>query len=60
MQIQVAKALGAQVATTVRDETKGEFARSVGADLVINMRKEDFVELGQILDRRARGRCGNR
>lgn len=44
MQIQVAKALGAQVATTVRDDAKGEYATSLGADLVINTRKEDFVE----------------
>lgn len=44
MQIQVAKALGAQVATTVRDDTKGDFAKSIGADLVINTRKEDFVK----------------
>ncbi len=44
MQIQVAKALGAQVATTVRDDAKGEYAKSLGADLVINTRKEDFVE----------------
>ena len=44
LQIQVAKALGAQVATTVRDDAKGEFARSLGADLVINTRKEDFVQ----------------
>lgn len=44
MQIQVAKALGAQVATTVRSDAKGEFAKSVGADLVINTHKADFVE----------------
>ena len=44
MLIQVAKALGAQVATTVRDDAKGEFAKSLGADFVINTRKEDFVE----------------
>jgi NADPH:quinone reductase-like Zn-dependent oxidoreductase len=43
MQIQVAKALGAKVATTVRDDAKGEFAKKIGADLVINTRKEDFV-----------------
>jgi len=43
MQIQVAKALGADVATTIRDDTKAEFASKVGADLVINTRKEDFV-----------------
>ena len=44
LQIQVAKALGAEVATTVRDDAKGEYARTLGADLVINTRKEDFVE----------------
>jgi len=44
MQVQVAKALGAQVATTVRDDAKGEFAKTMGADLVINTLKEDFVE----------------
>ena len=44
MQIQIAKALGANVATTVRNDAKGEFAKSLGADLVINTRDEDFVE----------------
>lgn len=44
MHIQVAKILGAEVATTVRDDAKGKFAKDVGADLVINARKEDFVE----------------
>jgi NADPH2:quinone reductase len=44
MMIQVAKALGAEVATTVRDEAKGQFAKGLGADLVINSRQEDFVE----------------
>ncbi len=44
MQIQVAKAMGAEVATTVRSDAKGEFAENLGADLVINTRKEDFVE----------------
>jgi len=44
MQIQVAKAMGADVATTVRSDAKAEFARTLGADLVINTRKEDFVE----------------
>ena len=43
MQIQVAKALGAEVATTVRSEEKGEFAKSLGANIVINTRHEDFV-----------------
>ena len=44
IQIQVAKVLGAEVATTVRDDTKAEYAKSLGADLVINSHKEDFVE----------------
>jgi len=44
MQVQVAKALGAEVITTVRDDAKGEFAKSIGADLVINTRNEDLVE----------------
>jgi len=44
MQIQVAKVLGAEVATTVRSDEKGEYAKNVGADLVINTREEDFVE----------------
>ncbi len=44
MQIQIAKALGAQVATTVRSDEKGEIAKSLGADLVINVSKEDQVK----------------
>ncbi|KAB0458978.1 zinc-dependent alcohol dehydrogenase family protein [Agrobacterium radiobacter] len=40
--IQVAKAIGAKVYTTVREENF-EFARSVGADVVIDYRKEDYV-----------------
>ena len=44
MHIQVAKALGAKVAATVRDDVKGEYVKSLGADLVINTRKEDMVE----------------
>jgi len=44
MQIQVAKTLGADVATTVRSDAKGEFAKSLGANLVTNTNKEDFVE----------------
>lgn len=42
--IQVAKALGAEVATTVRDDVKGELAETLGADLVINTRRENLVE----------------
>jgi len=44
LQIQVAKALGADVATTVRDDDKGKYAKSMGADRVINTRNENFVE----------------
>ena len=41
MHIQVAKSLGAKVAATVRDDEKGAYVKSQGADLVINIRKED-------------------
>ncbi len=44
MQIQVAKALGAEVATTVREQNKINFVQHLGADLIINTREEDFVE----------------
>ena len=44
MQIQVAKAIGAEVATTVRSDAKGEVAKKAGADLVINTSNEDVVE----------------
>ena len=40
--IQLAKAIGAKVFTTVREDNF-EFARSVGADVVIDYRKEDYV-----------------
>lgn len=43
-QVQAAKALGAEVAATVRDDGKGEVVRRLGADLVINTRREDFVK----------------
>ena len=41
--IQVAKAIGAKVFTTVREENF-EFARNVGADVVIDYRKEDYID----------------
>ncbi|WP_339808555.1 zinc-dependent alcohol dehydrogenase family protein [Vreelandella sedimenti] len=41
--IQVAKAMGARVFTTVREENF-EFARSLGADVVIDYQKEDYVD----------------
>ncbi len=44
MMIQVAKVLGAQVATTVLEDAEGEYAKSLGADFAINVRDDDFVE----------------
>ncbi|MEE8210534.1 MAG: zinc-binding dehydrogenase [Acidiferrobacterales bacterium] len=44
MQIQIAKALGAEVATTIRDASKADFVRQIGADFVINTRNEDLVK----------------
>jgi putative PIG3 family NAD(P)H quinone oxidoreductase len=41
--IQIAKEHGATVFTTVGNETKAEFCRSLGATLAINYRTEDFV-----------------
>lgn len=43
MNIQIAKALGARVATTVRSAAKAELAESAGADLVIDTSRTDFV-----------------
>ncbi len=44
MQVQIAKALGAQVATTIRSASKAGQVRGIGADLVINTSNEDLVE----------------
>jgi NADPH2:quinone reductase len=41
--IQLAKAMGAKVFTTVR-EGNFEFARSLGADVLIDYEKEDYVD----------------
>lgn len=41
--IQLAKAMGARVFTTVR-ESNFDFARRMGADVVIDYRKEDYVD----------------
>lgn len=41
--IQLAKAIGAKVFTTVR-EVNVEFARSMGADVLIDYEKEDYVD----------------
>jgi NADPH:quinone reductase-like Zn-dependent oxidoreductase len=42
--IQLAKHLGATVATTARDEN-AELVRSLGADIVVDYTKEDFAEV---------------
>ncbi len=44
MCIQMAKTLGAEVATTVGDDSKFQVAKNCGADLIINHRKENFRE----------------
>jgi putative PIG3 family NAD(P)H quinone oxidoreductase len=44
MAIQLAKALGARVATTVGSADKAQVCRKLGADLVVNYREQDFVE----------------
>jgi NADPH2:quinone reductase len=41
--IQVAKAIGAKVFTTVREDNFA-FARSLGADVVIDYQKEDYID----------------
>lgn len=42
--IQIARLCGARVMTTVGSDDKIEFARSLGADHVVNYRTQDFVE----------------
>ncbi len=44
MLIQVARALGAEVATTIRNSAKEDFVKHAGANLVINVREEDLVQ----------------
>lgn len=44
--IQLAKAIGARVFTTVREDNV-EFARSMGADVIIDYEKQDYVEVIQ-------------
>lgn len=44
MNVQIAKALGAKVATTVDSPEKVAFASELGADLVIDVSTSDFVE----------------
>jgi putative PIG3 family NAD(P)H quinone oxidoreductase len=44
MAIQLGKALGARVATTVGSAEKAAICRDLGADLVVNYREQDFVD----------------
>jgi putative PIG3 family NAD(P)H quinone oxidoreductase len=44
MAIQLAHALGARVITTAGSEEKLEVCRSLGADVTVNYREQDFVE----------------
>jgi NADPH:quinone reductase-like Zn-dependent oxidoreductase len=44
MNIQVAHALGAQVAATVQGEQKARFARDLGVEMVIDVEQENFVD----------------
>ena len=45
MAIQLGKAFGAHVVTTVGSAAKADACRSLGADLVVNYREEDFAEV---------------
>jgi putative PIG3 family NAD(P)H quinone oxidoreductase len=45
MAIQMAKALGARVAVTVGSDEKAQLVRELGADLVVNYKEQDFVEV---------------
>lgn len=44
MMVQVAKALGANVAVSIRTEGKADFVKSIGADFVVNMNDEDYIQ----------------
>lgn len=42
--IQVAKAAGAKVCTTISSEEKAMFVKKLGADFIINYKQQDFVD----------------
>ncbi len=51
--IQLAKAFGATVYTTVGNKEKAEFCRNIGADAAINYREQDFVaEIARLTDKK--------
>jgi NADPH:quinone reductase-like Zn-dependent oxidoreductase len=47
MAIQLARELGARVAVTAGTKDKLEACRALGADILVNYKKEDFVEVVQ-------------
>lgn len=51
--IQLAKAFGAKVVTTVGTDDKVDLCRELGADVVINHREQDFVDVMREHDMRA-------
>ena len=53
MAIQIAKAFGARVVVTVGSEEKAAFCRSLGADVVINYKEQDFATVMNEADLRA-------
>ncbi len=51
--IQLAKAFGATVYTTVGNNEKADFCRKIGADAAINYREQDFVaEIARLTDKK--------
>jgi putative PIG3 family NAD(P)H quinone oxidoreductase len=52
MAIQLAKALGARIATTVGSEDRARVVRDLGADLAINYKEQDFVEALHVYEAR--------
>jgi len=51
--IQLAKAFGATVYTTVGNKEKADFCRSIGADAAIDYREQDFVaEIAQLTNKK--------
>lgn len=45
MAVQIAKAIGCTVITTVGNEAKKEFAKKLGADLIINYNEDDIIAM---------------
>lgn len=53
MAIQIARALGARVAVTAGSQAKLDFCEALGAEVLINYRDQDFVD---VIDRETAGR----